>query len=103
MDRMRDVLRGSMAVSLRSMTPEDRLAAAWPVVCGQRIAERTEVLGLEAGKLRIRVADAAWQQQMQSMAERLRHELARIAGVPLTDILFLIGPAASGRAPESQK
>ncbi|MHB1022605.1 MAG: DUF721 domain-containing protein [Acidobacteriaceae bacterium] len=103
MDRMRDVLRTSIATSLRTMSPEDRLAAAWPVVCGQAIAERTQVLGLHGGKLQIGVADAAWQQQMQSMGERLKHELTRIAGVPLTDILFLVGSAAQSRPTESQK
>ena len=38
MQRMRDVLRGSLGRSLRLAAPEDRLAAAWPVACGAELA-----------------------------------------------------------------
>ena len=44
MERMRDVLRGSLARSLRELSAEDRLAAAWPVACGPSLAAHAELL-----------------------------------------------------------
>jgi len=87
-ERMRDVLRTSLGRSLESMPPEDRVAAAWPVACGQRIAERTRILGLAGAVLTVEVTDTAWLKQMRSMSEKLKQELRSIAGVDVTDILF---------------
>ena len=95
-ERMRDVLRTSLGRSLESMLPEDRVAAAWPVACGQRIAERTRILGLEGAMLTVEVTDTAWLKQMRSMSERLKQELRSIAGVDVTDILFKL-PSAPGK------
>jgi predicted nucleic acid-binding Zn ribbon protein len=87
-ERMRDVMRGALGRSLESMPPEDRVAAAWPVACGQKIAERTRIVGLEGAVLTVEVTDTAWQKQMRSMSEKLKHDLRAIAGVDVTDILF---------------
>ena len=38
MQRMRELLRGSLARSLRELSEQDRLAAAWPVACGPSLA-----------------------------------------------------------------
>jgi len=92
-ERMRDVLRTSLGRSLESMPPEDRVAAAWPVACGQRIAERTRILGLAGAVLTVEVTDTAWLKQMRSMSERLKQELRSIAGVDVTDILFKLPSA----------
>jgi len=87
-ERMRDVMRGSLGRSLESMSPEDRIAAAWPVACGQKIAERTRIVALDGAVLTVEVTDVAWQKQMRSMSEKLKHDLRSIAGVDVTDILF---------------
>lgn len=73
------------------MGHEDRLAAAWPVACGVAMAERGEVVGYEGGVVRVMVADAGWMQQMRSMSEVLRRDLAKIAGVAVTGIHFEVG------------
>jgi hypothetical protein len=88
MEAMRDLLRGSMAQSLRNIGDEDKLAAAWTVTCGRAMAERGTVLGYEAGVVRIQVADAVWMQQMVSLRGVLERELARIAGLPVAAIHF---------------
>jgi predicted nucleic acid-binding Zn ribbon protein len=88
MERMRDVLRGSLARSLSAMREEDRLAAAWPVACGKAMAEHGEMVGLEDGVLRIAVSDTAWLAQMRSMQPMLEREMARISGVGLGGIHF---------------
>lgn len=91
MERLREVLGSALAGSLgKGASDEDRLAAAWPVACGMALAGRTRVAGVEAGVLRVAVADAAWLAQMQSLRPRLVREVGRIAGVPLADILFFV-------------
>jgi hypothetical protein len=88
MEAMRDLLRGSMAESLRNIRDEDRLAAAWTVACGRAMAERGTVLGYEAGVVIIQVADAVWMQQMVSLRSVLERELERIAGLKVAAIHF---------------
>src|ERR1700731_3470429 len=83
---MRDVLRGTLARSLRALSEADRLASAWPVACGRVMAEHGELVSFEQGTLCIQVSDGAWLRQMLSMRGQLQHELARIAGVPITGI-----------------
>ena len=88
MENMRDVLRRNLRQSLRAMPPSDRLAAAWPIACGRAMAEHGEILALTDGTLHIRVSDPAWLDQMLSIRSILQHDLARVAGVPLTALHF---------------
>lgn len=86
---MRDVLRSSLGRSLRTLSDEDRLAAAWPVACGSALAERAEVLGLDAdGVLHVRVLQPGWREQFVQMRTMLAADLGRIAGVRLQTIHF---------------
>jgi predicted nucleic acid-binding Zn ribbon protein len=89
-ERLRDVLRGSLGGALGAMPEEDRVAAAWPVACGQRLAGRTRILSFAAGVLRVEAVDAAWLKQLRSVSEKLKAELRGIAGVAVTDILFTL-------------
>jgi hypothetical protein len=95
MESMREVLRGSLGRSLRTMEPLDRLRAAWPVACGAAMARKGVVVGFEDGVLRIAVTDPAWMEQMMAMRSVLQGELGRIAEVKLGGIHFY--RAASSR------
>jgi hypothetical protein len=88
MEAMRDVLRGNLARSLRDIGVVDRLAAAWTVACGCAMADHGQVIGYEAGVVRVEVADPVWQRQMISLRSTLERELARIAGLPVKAIEF---------------
>ncbi|HSU18665.1 MAG TPA: DciA family protein [Acidobacteriaceae bacterium] len=89
MQQMRDLLRGSLGRSLRTLPDEDRLIAAWTVACGPALASRAEVLGLDQeGVLHVRVLQPAWREQFGQMRSMLTAELRRIAGVPLEAIHF---------------
>jgi len=89
MQRMRDLLRGSLARSLRDLSPEDRLAAAWPVACGSALAGRGEVLHLDAEDvLHVRVAGPEWLRQFVAVRSQLTADLARISGVRFSGIHF---------------
>jgi hypothetical protein len=85
---MRDLLKGSLGRSLGSLRDEDRLAAAWPVACGKAMAERGVVVGYADGVVRVQVEDGAWLRQLMSMREQLAREMARIAGVRISEIHF---------------
>jgi hypothetical protein len=90
LEGMRELLKGSLGRSLRAMRDEDKLAAAWPVACGKALAERGTVVGYEGGVVRVEVADGAWMRQMMSMQGQLAGELARIAGVKVSEIHFVV-------------
>jgi hypothetical protein len=89
MQRMRDLLRGSLGRSLRTLPEEDRLVAAWPVACGPALAAHGEVLGLDGDYvLHVRVLHAEWREQFMQMRSMLTNDLRRIAGARLEAIHF---------------
>jgi len=89
MQRMRDVLRGSLGRSLRELPEEDRLMAAWPVACGSALAVHAQVLFLDAENwLHVRVEGAEWMTQFVSIRTALANDLGKIAGVKLGGIHF---------------
>lgn len=86
MERIRDVLRSSLGRSLEALSDVDRLAAAWTVASGKPMAERAVVLGYADGIVRLGAVDEAWMREMMNMKDRLRAELARLAGLPVKEI-----------------
>ena len=89
MQGMRDVLKISLARSLRELGDEDRLAAAWTVACGAALASHGEVLHLDEERvLHVRVVGAEWASQFLQMRSMLVKEMARIAGVRLNGLHF---------------
>jgi len=90
LEGMRDLLKGSLGRSLEGLREEDRLAAAWPVACGKALAERGVIVGYTDGVVRVQVQveDGAWLQQLISMRRQLAGEMARIAGVRVSEIHF---------------
>ena len=88
LEGMRDLLKGSLARSLGALRDQDRLAAAWPVACGKTMAGRGTVVGYADGIVRVQVDDGAWLRQLTSMRGQLAGEMARIAGVTVSEIHF---------------
>jgi len=88
LEGMRDLIRGSMGRSLQALTDEDKLAAAWPVACGKAMAERGAVVGYVDGVVLLQVTDEVWMRQMMSMRTHLAGQMARIAGVKVSEIHF---------------
>jgi predicted nucleic acid-binding Zn ribbon protein len=100
MQRIRDVLRGSLQRALRELPDEDRLAAAWPVACGSALAEHGQVLHLDRENvLHVRVDGPLWMKQFQQMRSALANDLGRIAGVRLSAIHFEEQGSAPRRTP----
>jgi hypothetical protein len=88
LEGMRDLLKGSLGQSLSGLSKEDRLAAAWPVACGKAMAERGTVVGYADGVVRVEVEEGVWLRQLMSMRGQLAGEMARIAGVTVSEIHF---------------
>ncbi len=88
MEGMRTLLRGSLKKSLGAMRDEDRLAAAWIVVCGRALSERGSIAGYEDGMVEVDVVDLVWLRQMNGMRQQLVRELGEIADVPVRQIRF---------------
>ncbi len=87
---MRDVLWRSLAKSLSTLSPQDRLAAAWPVVAGHALAARSGVVDYHAGRVTVAADSEEWQRQLTISVTRLRSDLQRVSGTPVTDILVVL-------------
>ncbi len=87
---MRTLLRGSLAKSLQAMSAEDRLAAAWTVVCGRVLSGRGSIAGYNEGVVQVEVVDAMWMQQMSGMRKQLLRELGAASNVPVRDLRFSV-------------
>lgn len=88
LEGMRDLLKVSLRRSLGALADEDRLAAAWALACGKVMAERATVVGYSDGIVRVQVEDSAWLRQLISIRGQLAGEMARIAGIRVSDIHF---------------
>ena len=88
MQNMRSMLRNTLGRSLQGIASEDRLSAAWTVVCGPAMAQRGQVVGYEDETVFVHVTDSLWLQQMLSMRPVLERELAAAAGLPVRTIHF---------------
>ena len=87
---MRSVLRRHLSRGLSGVSPQDRLSIAWMVACGPVLADRGAITDYREGVVRVEVCDAAWLEQMQTMRAQLKEDLARIAGVGVAEIHFVL-------------
>ncbi len=100
MQAMRDVIRGSLARSLRLLTEEDRLASALPVVCGSAMSSHCEVMRLDEERtLHVRVDAAEWMASAVGMKAIVQHDLQRVSGVHLAGVHFVHAGSAPDRPP----
>lgn len=98
MQRMRDVIRGSLARSLRCFAEEDRLAAALPVVCGTALASHCDIARLEdGGVVHIAVDASEWLHTLLGMRAQLLHDLQLVAGLSLSALHFEVAAPATQR------
>ena len=100
MDRPRD---NDLAARVFGGTPEATLAllrAAWPSAVGEELARRTELVALDRGVLRVRVADLRWQRTLQRMRGEILGRLRRVAGGATPHALgFVTGEIAAPDIP----
>lgn len=90
MEGIREVLRSTLCKSLSAAPLEDRLAAAWPLVCGKALAIHGTISGYENGIVQIEVSDELWMRQMRSNEGRLIAGLAQVANAKVRGIHFKV-------------
>lgn len=77
------------------------LRAAWPLAVGARLAQRTEVVGLEGRTLIVRVPDGRWRKILHRLRRELLQRLRETAGPRGPYALgFVEGKAAEPPPPE---
>jgi hypothetical protein len=88
-------------IARRLFTPGSPAAAAlvraaWPRAVGAELADRTEVISLEGGTLRVRVPDARWRTVLHRMQRDILACLRQSAGPAAPVRLgFVEGPVAT--------
>jgi predicted nucleic acid-binding Zn ribbon protein len=90
MEGIRTLLRDALPQALRRLREEDRLEAAWVLVCGPTMAKHSRVADYHDGVVRIEVRDRAWLEQMGSMSTQLQRDLGRISGVMVNTLHFVV-------------
>ncbi|MCU1286029.1 MAG: hypothetical protein JWO13_2379 [Acidobacteriales bacterium] len=76
------------AALLRACDPKDAPALAWPMVCGSRVAERTQPSSFETGVLTIIVPDKGWRAELADLTPRYLAELNKISPVQIKSLQF---------------
>ncbi len=95
-------LKKIFADTLRRGSGDDAPRLAWPLACGAKVAEKTSAICYAEGVLTVEVADATWQQQLQSFERQYLAALKQISGQPVNAIKFVVrtrsGAPSSGAA-----
>jgi hypothetical protein len=77
---------------LRRAPAEDAAGIAWKLVCGQTVAEKTEVLQFREGVLRVRVPDEAWRSNLGAFVPRYLELLNDMLNKKVERIEFVLPP-----------
>ena len=70
-----------VARSLDHAPPADAPLLAWPLACGHAVAARPRALDCAEGVLRVEVPDAAWRNELQTLAPRYLAAINRYVSV----------------------
>lgn len=81
------------------MGEEDRLSAAWAVICGRAMSRRGSIAGYAEGVVQVECVDGVWMRQMVGMRSQLVRELGTVADVAVREIRFSV----RGAMPRSER
>ena len=95
MQHARSTLKKILADTLRR-EGDNAPVLAWPLVCGARIAEKTNAIGYADGVLTVEVADANWRHQLQGLSRQYLSALNEISSQPVNSIKFVATLQAVG-------
>ncbi len=84
-----------VASSLRRAPAGQGPVLAWAVACGQAVSLRTFALDFQQGILRVRVPDAGWRKELQSLAGQYLAVINRYTSEGVKRIEFVVGQAES--------
>jgi hypothetical protein len=79
-----------VAGSMKRVPTGEAPILAWPLVCGSKVAERTQALDFANAVLHVAVPDAGWKREMQNLAPRYLATLNRYCRHSVERIEFVI-------------
>jgi hypothetical protein len=86
-----DVFRRGMPVA--------RLIRAWPELVGERLAQATQPVSLEAGVLTIRAADGPWGSQARYLVDQIRERADEaLGGAAVTSVRIMVAGQRNRRS-----
>jgi hypothetical protein len=92
MRKLADVLSQHKAlVPPKSLRPQPIPSAVWEAAVGTRIASRAEPVRLDKGLLQVRVANAAWANELALLSSDILGQLQQ-RGVAVEALRFTVGP-----------
>jgi hypothetical protein len=89
---MEDIASGLQQIKatlLRTCDPKEAPALAWPMVCGSRVAEKTQVAAFENASMTIVVPDKGWRSELADLAPRYLAALNRISPLKIESLVFI--------------
>ena len=91
---LKDVISEILGSGVLPFNPDDtRIWTIWEEVVGHGIAGHAQPLRIKNKKLRVRVSDPIWYQELNYMADDIRDRLNRALGRKAIDrIEFSVGP-----------
>jgi predicted nucleic acid-binding Zn ribbon protein len=82
---------------------ENQAAMSWGKAVGPRIAEQTEALGVEDGKVFVRVRSSSWKTELVFMKPKIIDRLNQAVGKEVIKDIVFVGNGARGRSfPETK-
>ena len=79
-----------VAEILRRAPPEEAAGIAWQIACGRAVAEKTEVVELREGVLRVRVPDDTWAANLAGFVPRYLELLNTMLSTKVEKIEFVV-------------
>ena len=89
MEPIRSGLRNIVSEVMRAQPPEEAVLLAWPLVCGNDVAQRARALAFADGKLTVLVMDAGWRSQLIGFASRYVAVFNELMGPLVQEIRFV--------------
>jgi predicted nucleic acid-binding Zn ribbon protein len=94
-----EILKGALGRLARREDALEWVEAVWPVVLGPRVAAHARPVAWQDGVLEVAVGSAAWQRELEAMAEFLCAELNRAWGGQLLRGMKLSSDEDAPRTP----
>lgn len=77
--------------SLREAPVDEAPLAAWPLVCGSSVSDRTRATKFADGVLTVEVADLGWKKELQALSPRYVAAINRYTAAKVLRIEFEVG------------
>lgn len=90
MERPRAQLLKVAREVLAKLPLDEAVVAAWPLICGSAVAQRSEAIAFTEGKLQVRVADAGWRKQLEQFTPHYLNAYTQLLGTKLAAITYVV-------------